>query len=184
MEDSRENLRDLGLLEEIERDPDITQANMATRLGVAVGTVNWHLKRLIAKGYVKVKRAERKKLRYIITPEGLSLRARLTLAYIENSMQLYRRAREQARKALRTARKQGYSSVAVAGDCRHHSTGRIDAEDPMVQAVADPDVSRRVHRDALHRAQLHRRRSTGIGLTASGVGVNDVLHISAGGNRE
>ena len=56
-------------------DPDITQASMATRLGVAVGTVNWHIKRLIAKGYVKVKRAERKKLRYIITPEGIALRA-------------------------------------------------------------------------------------------------------------
>ena len=116
MANSRESLRDLGLLEEIERDPDITQANMATRLGVAVGTVNWHLKRLIAKGYVKVKRAERKKLRYIITPEGLALRARLTIAYIENSMQLYRRAREQARKALAAARKQGYGRVAVAGD--------------------------------------------------------------------
>lgn len=116
MEDTRESLRDLGLLEEIERDPDITQASLATRLGVAVGTVNWHLKRLVAKGYVKVKRAERKKLRYIITPEGLSLRARLTIAYVENSMQLYRRTREQARKALATARKQGYGGVAITGD--------------------------------------------------------------------
>jgi predicted transcriptional regulator len=45
--------RELILLEQIERDPDITQASMATQLGVAVGTVNWHVKRLIAKGYVK-----------------------------------------------------------------------------------------------------------------------------------
>jgi DNA-binding MarR family transcriptional regulator len=45
--------RELGLLTEIERDPDITQAGLATKLGVAVGTVNWHLKRLTAKGYVK-----------------------------------------------------------------------------------------------------------------------------------
>ena len=94
MEQSGETLRDLGLLEEIDRDPDTTQASMATRLGVAVGTVNWHVKRLIAKGYVKVKRAERRKLKYIITPEGLALRGRLTVAYVENSMTLYRRARE------------------------------------------------------------------------------------------
>ena len=46
---------------------------------MAVGTVNWHLKRLIEKGYVKVSRAERKKLRYIITPEGIALRARLAV---------------------------------------------------------------------------------------------------------
>mgnify|MGYP003504781647 FL=1 len=104
---SGETWRDLGLLEEIEGDPDTTQASMATRLGVAVGTVNWHVKRLIAKGYVKVKRAERRKLKYIITPEGLALRGRLTVAYVENSMTLYRRAREQARKALGAARRQG-----------------------------------------------------------------------------
>ena len=64
----------MALLEQIERDPDVTQASLATQLDVAVGTVNWHIKRMIAKGYVKVKRAERRKLRYIITPEGIAFR--------------------------------------------------------------------------------------------------------------
>lgn len=109
-------MRDLDLLEEIERDPDTTQANLATRLGVAVGTVNWHLKRLIAKGYVKVKRAERRKLRYIITPEGLSLRARLTVKYVEQSMALYRETREQATELLSRLQDEGYKRVAIDGD--------------------------------------------------------------------
>lgn len=108
--------REMTLLEEIERDPDTTQANLATRLGVAVGTVNWHIKRLIAKGYVKVKRAERRKLRYIITSEGIALRARLTVAYVENSMQLYRSARRQARQAILQARRHGHTEVAIEGE--------------------------------------------------------------------
>jgi DNA-binding MarR family transcriptional regulator len=116
MENSIETERDLGLLEEIERDPDTTQASMADRLGVAVGTVNWHIKRLIEKGYVKVKRAERRKLRYIITPEGIALRARLTVAYIENSMMLYRETRDQARKLLSDVKEKGYKSVRIVGD--------------------------------------------------------------------
>ena len=53
---------DLTILEHIEDEPDTTQAGLAEKLGVAVGTVNWHLKRLVEKGYVKVKRAERKKI--------------------------------------------------------------------------------------------------------------------------
>jgi DNA-binding MarR family transcriptional regulator len=108
--------RELHLLEAIENDPDTTQASMAARLGVAVGTVNWHLKRLIEKGYIKVKRAERRKLRYIITPSGIALRARLTVAYIENSMRLYRRTRDQARQLLRIARERGYKKVKIEGD--------------------------------------------------------------------
>ena len=116
MEEAGVTAHDLGLLEEIERDPDTTQATLATQLGVAVGTVNWHLKRLIAKGYVKVKRAERRKLRYILTPEGIALRAHLTVAYVERSMALYRQVREEARRALAMARERGYRAVAIRGE--------------------------------------------------------------------
>jgi predicted transcriptional regulator len=68
MEISSDHNSDLVILEQIEKDPDATQANLAAQLGVAVATINWHLKRLIAKGYVKARRVGRRKLRYIITP--------------------------------------------------------------------------------------------------------------------
>jgi DNA-binding MarR family transcriptional regulator len=116
MEESPDTVRELGLLEEIERDPDTTQASMADKLGVAVGTVNWHVKRLIAKGFVKVKRAERRKLRYIITPEGIAERAKLTVAYIENSMLLYRQTREQSIQVLDQARRHGFDQIMIEGD--------------------------------------------------------------------
>src|SRR3970040_3154489 len=100
MQQSADTARDMLFLEQIEYDPDVTQASLAAQLGVAVGTVNWHLKRLVAKGYVKVKRAQRRKLRYIITPEGIAFRARLTINYIENSMKLYRRTPQRVRDLL------------------------------------------------------------------------------------
>ncbi len=105
----------LNLLERIEHDPDVTQASLASQLGVAVGTVNWHLKRLVAKGYVKVKRAERKKLRYIITGKGISLRARLTVKFIENSFKLYRRTRKSVAGLLNEVRAAGFDSVSIQG---------------------------------------------------------------------
>jgi len=116
METLSEPDRELILLEQIERDPDVTQASLADQLGVAVGTVNWHLKRLIAKGYVKVKRAQRRKLRYIITPEGIAFRARLTINYIETSMRLYRRTRQRVRELLAEAKANGYSAVRIVGE--------------------------------------------------------------------
>jgi len=89
-----EEYRDLALLQEIEADPDVSQARLAEELGVAIGTINWHIKRLVEKGFVKVKRARRRKLRYIITPEGIALRARLTVDYIQQSFKLFRHIRE------------------------------------------------------------------------------------------
>jgi DNA-binding MarR family transcriptional regulator len=120
MQTSPDPAREIHLLDQIERDPNVTQASLATQLGVAVGTVNWHLKRLIAKGYVKIKRAERRKLRYIITPEGIALRARLTVDYVEQSMLLYRRMRSRVRKLLVEAKQAGYNQVWIdAGEENH-----------------------------------------------------------------
>src|SRR4030065_1176979 len=107
MSENPETSREMNLLEQIENDPNITQASLATQLGVAVGTVNWHIKRMIAKGYVKVKRAERRKLRYIITPEGITFRAHLTIAYIEQSFLLYRNIRDRVRKLLTVVKRAG-----------------------------------------------------------------------------
>jgi DNA-binding MarR family transcriptional regulator len=116
METQTDSERDLILLEEIEQNPDATQASLASQLGVAVGTVNWHLKRLIAKGYVKVRRAERRKLRYIITPEGIALRANLTINYINNSFRVYRLVRERSLLAIAQARQAGYNRVRLQGE--------------------------------------------------------------------
>ena len=111
-----ETARELALLENIEQDPDVTQASLATQLGVAVGTVNWHIRRLIEKGYVKIKRAERKKLRYIITPEGLAFRARLTVDYIEQQFLLYRRIRQRVNEQLENVRQAGFDRVRISGN--------------------------------------------------------------------
>ncbi len=108
-----ESSRDLIILEQIEQNPDATQASLAGNMGVAVGTINWHLKRLVNKGYVKVKRAERKKLRYIITPEGISLRARLTIDYIQNQFSLYRSTRQKVHALLSQVRSDGDDAGAV-----------------------------------------------------------------------
>ena len=108
--------RDLRILEQIERDPDITQADLAARLGVAVGSVNWYLKRMVNKGYVKVRQMKRRRLRYLITPQGVAEKARLTASFMSVSMRLYRETRAAARQYLRAVRQAGYGAVHVAGD--------------------------------------------------------------------
>ena len=137
MNQSTETTRDLALLEQIEQDPDVTQASLATQLGVAVGTVNWHIKRLIAKGYVKVKRAERRKLRYIITSEGIAFRARLTVNYIERSMLLYRNTRQTVRKLLAEVKKAGYDSIRLEGEGDIADVCRLTCMEQSVRILGD-----------------------------------------------
>ena len=140
MESSNEELRELTLLENIENDPDVNQSTLATQLGVAVGTVNWHLKRLIAKGYVKVKRAERKKLRYIITPEGIALRARLAVDYVERSFSLYRKTRQHVSEYLTQVKAAGYERVRIVGKGDVADICSLTCLENGVSVVADRNV--------------------------------------------
>lgn len=132
--------RDLIILERIEQDPDATQASLASHLGVAVGTINWHLKRLVAKGYVKVRRVERRKLRYIITPEGMALRARLTISYIQNSFKLYRLVRERVIQALKQVQSAGYEQVQVQGEGDVAEVCRLTCLEQNIPIVKDDEA--------------------------------------------
>jgi DNA-binding MarR family transcriptional regulator len=128
----------LRILEHIEHDPEVTQAHLAAQLGVAVGSVNWYLKRLIAKGFVKVTQLQRRRLRYLITPQGIGEKARLTLSFMEVSLQVYRRIRSQSRALLAQVRTRGYQRVRVLGDgdvaeiirltCLEQETGVVDSD--------------------------------------------------------
>ena len=140
MESTNEELRELTLLEQIENDPDVNQSTLATQLGVAVGTVNWHLKRLIAKGYVKAKRAERKKLRYIITPEGIALRARLAVDYVEKSFSIYRKTRQRVKDHLTKVQEAGYNQVRILGKGDVVDICKLTCIEQGIEIVNDKDA--------------------------------------------
>lgn len=108
--------RQLRILEALEQEPDTTQAGLAAQLGVAVGSVNWYLKRLIRKGYVKAKQMERRRMKYFVTPQGLALKAKLTKKYLEASLRVYRELRQEARETLARVRDAGYTSVWADGE--------------------------------------------------------------------
>ena len=111
-----EGARELRLLEVLEKEPEIKQLDLAARLGVAVGTVNWLLKRLAAKGYIKVKRIGQWRWHYLLTPQGVAAKTKLTKSYIQHSMQLYRDTRERAQELLQQVQQAGYDRVQLIGD--------------------------------------------------------------------
>lgn len=131
------NEADLIILDHIESQPNTTQATLAERLGVAVGTINWHMKRLVQKGYVKVKKAGRRKLSYIITPEGIALRARLMVDYVQNSFKLYRLVRERSLKAIAPLKEKGIKQVRLEGEGEVVDICRLTCLEQGLHVVSD-----------------------------------------------
>ena len=107
---------DFQILRHIEENPDTTQADLATQLGVAVGSVNWYIKRLINKGYIKVTKMQRRRLRYLLTPKGITEKARLTQKFMQASLKWYRLTRESSKNFIKQIKQAGYDTVCIEGD--------------------------------------------------------------------
>lgn len=106
--------REIDLLQAISQDETATQANLATELGMAVGSVNWYIKRLIRRGYLKATRMDRTRLRYNMTPEGLEVLRRRATQYVKDSLKIYHGLRQQSKDLIADLRTRDIESVYAA----------------------------------------------------------------------
>lgn len=107
--------RDLLVLDAIAHDQRITQRTLAAKLGIALGLTNIYLKRLIHKGYIKCINVQANRLLYLITPQGITEKTRLTYEFMDYSLDLYRDVRQHLSEVLRPCHANGAQRIAVYG---------------------------------------------------------------------
>lgn len=108
--------REIRLLEAISEDELVTQASLSSRLGIAVGSVNWYIKRLINRGYLKATRMDRTRLRYNMTAEGLAVLKKRASQYMMDSLKVYQQLREEAKAFISELKAKEVDSVYLAAD--------------------------------------------------------------------
>lgn len=96
-----------GLLKTLTDNPSLSQRDLAKRLGVSLGKVNFCLNALVEKGCLKVGnfRNSSNKLAYVylLTPHGVDLKARMTLEFLQIKMQEYECLRTEIAELKREA---------------------------------------------------------------------------------
>ncbi len=86
----KEDLHILRLMGEIDRNGNHSQRELSRRLNLSLGLVNTFLKRLVNKGYFKVKTMPKNRVRYFLTPAGLARKSKLTVEYLQYSVNFYK----------------------------------------------------------------------------------------------
>ena len=81
--------RDLRLLEELEKNPVISQRELSHKFGIALGVTNACLRRMARKGWIRIRDLNRRRIGYYLTPKGFVEKARLTLHLISFRVQHY-----------------------------------------------------------------------------------------------
>jgi EPS-associated MarR family transcriptional regulator len=84
-----------ALMRQIIDQPDASQRSLATRLGVSVGKVNYCLRALVDKGWIKAanfRRSDHKwAYAYLLTPRGASAKMRLARDFLAMKEREYER---------------------------------------------------------------------------------------------
>ena len=88
------NIQDhFEILRKIQKKPNSSQRELAKELDFSLGKLNYCLKVLQAKGFVKIKNFSNNpnKLNYfyILTPKGVAEKTKLTLVFMQNKMKEY-----------------------------------------------------------------------------------------------
>ncbi|MBC8506116.1 MAG: winged helix-turn-helix transcriptional regulator [Chloroflexi bacterium] len=108
--------KEYEVLDAISQDSMITQSGLASHLGIAVGSVNWYIKRLVSRGYVKVSRMDRTRLQYNLTPEGMTVFTERAMQYAKDSLKIYKSFRQKAQSIVSQLKADGITEVNLVGD--------------------------------------------------------------------
>jgi EPS-associated MarR family transcriptional regulator len=77
----------------LQENPDLTQRELAEKLGVSVGGLNYCLKALMDKGWVKMQNFQNSKNKfkyvYLLTPQGIAEKVALTTRFLNRKLQEY-----------------------------------------------------------------------------------------------
>jgi EPS-associated MarR family transcriptional regulator len=100
-----------GLLKTLEENPGLSQRDLAKRLGVSLGKINFCLNALVAKGSVKInnfRNSENKMAyAYLLTPSGVEQKGRMTLQFLKCKVGEYEKLRAEIEELQREAEQKG-----------------------------------------------------------------------------
>lgn len=106
---------EMRVLSELEGTPELSQRNLARRVGVSLTLTNRLLRNLAQKGYVRTTRASWRGWLYTLTPAGFSRKVQLTVSYIHRFLGHYQRIRQTLQEQLAPLGLNRESRVAIYG---------------------------------------------------------------------
>lgn len=110
-----EQHRALQILDELSSGDTLTQRDLSSRLGIALGLVNSYLKNLVSKGYITVKSIPPRRYAYFLTPKGFAEKTRLTYDLLHDYTRIYRQARSGFKRLFGDLVAEGTERVVFAG---------------------------------------------------------------------
>ena len=137
-----EPYRSLQILDELSTNDSLTQRDLSSRLGIALGLVNSYIKNLVKKGFITVKTIPTKRYAYFLTPQGFAEKTRLTYDLLHDYTRVYREARKNIKSLFKDMQEQGKRRIIFAGADEIAEIAYITLQETTLELIAVADNER------------------------------------------
>ena len=110
-----QEIRELNLLQELEKNPIVSQRELSHKFGIALGVTNACLKRMARRGWIRITNLDHHKIGYYLTPKGFTEKANLTIHLISWTVQHYSTLKEIIGRKLLEMENSGVKSIVFYG---------------------------------------------------------------------
>ena len=84
---------DLDILRYLSKSPNASQREIANRMGLSLGKINFIIKALIKKGFIKIENFSKNQSKinyiYLLTHKGISTKLSLTIKFMKRKLREY-----------------------------------------------------------------------------------------------
>ena len=98
-------------------EPNLSQREMARRMGISLGKTNYVLTELANKGIIKIKRfksaVNKIPYTYMLTPDGLEEKAKITLTFLKRKLSEYEEIKRQIKEIAKEVEKDETIDIPV-----------------------------------------------------------------------
>jgi len=130
-----EEIRDLRLLEELERNPIISQRELSHKFNIALGVTNACIRRMARKGWIRIRDLNRRKIQYSLTPRGFEEKARLTFHLIASTVQHYLELKKIIGQRFLEMQNAGLIRIVFYGVCEEMEAAYITLQGTNLKLV-------------------------------------------------
>jgi len=110
-----QEIRELNLLQELEKNPVISQRELSNKFGIALGVTNACLKRMVRRGWIRISGLNRRKIGYFLTPKGFAEKTKLTLNLISWTIQHYSTLKDHIARRFLEMEREGVKRIVFYG---------------------------------------------------------------------
>ena len=111
----RKELTDYNILKAIESNSSVSQRGLSSQMQINVASVNFALKRLIKKGFIRMVGINPRRIKYFVTPEGVREKTQLAYRFFGRNLHFYKEVRCDIEARIAKATNGKETEIAIYG---------------------------------------------------------------------